>query len=119
MAPMPAGVPTTVPSAAPPAVQPAVSPPIGVQTISITPPAPAASLLDPRRPRPGNPQVLYVQRLLADLAYAPGSIDGQMGPSTEEAIKRFERDRGMAQSGAISQQLMRELAATTGVPFGG
>jgi peptidoglycan hydrolase-like protein with peptidoglycan-binding domain len=108
-----------VPTAAPPAVQPAMSPPVGVQTISITPPAPAASLLDPQHPRPGNPQVLYVQRLLADLAYAPGSIDGQMGPSTQEAIKRFERDRGMAQSGAISQQLMRELASTTGVPFGG
>lgn len=105
--------------AAPPTPQPGVAPPTGVQTISITPPASATALLDVERPRPGDPRVLHVQRLLADLAYAPGSIDGQLGPSTQAAIMRFEADRNMARTGRITDQLLNELTAMTGVAYGG
>ncbi|MEM8878373.1 MAG: peptidoglycan-binding protein [Pseudomonadota bacterium] len=110
---------SALPSAAPAAPQPGLAPPTGVQTISITPPANATALLDAERPRPGDPRVLHVQRLLADLAYAPGSIDGQLGPSTRAAIMRFEADRNMPQTGQVSDQLLNALAAMTGVAYGG
>jgi peptidoglycan hydrolase-like protein with peptidoglycan-binding domain len=116
----PAPTPAPAPAPTAPALpQPALAPPTGVQTISISPPAPATALLGAERPRPGDPRVLHVQRLLADLAYAPGSIDGQLGPSTRAAIMRFEADRNMAQTGQVSDQLLKELAAMTGVTYGG
>ena len=50
-----------------------------------------------------------VQRKLAKLGYAPGTIDGRLGEQTREAIRVFEADRGWTVTGDISDRLLAEL----------
>lgn len=57
----------------------------------------------------GDPTVARVQRTLADLGYAPGPIDGMMGPSTRRAIADFQRDRALPQTGELTPGLIVEL----------
>lgn len=78
--------------------------------IALAPPEPEAAPIDP--------QVEAVQRVLADLGYAPGRIDGQLGPQTEEAIRRFQRDRGMEPTGELDGELLRELSNVSGMSLG-
>jgi peptidoglycan hydrolase-like protein with peptidoglycan-binding domain len=58
--------------------------------------------------------VKAVQKVLADLGYAPGPVDGAMGEATKRAIVAFQRDRKIAQSGRITPALLAELKRVTG-----
>ncbi len=59
--------------------------------------------------------ILSVQRALADLGYAPGPINGTMGQPTNDAIRRFQADRGMSITGTLTVTLVLELEAVSGV----
>lgn len=59
-------------------------------------------------------RVTSVQRALTEFGYGQLSADGTMGPGTQAAIQRFERDRKMPVTGQISDRLVRELSAMTG-----
>jgi peptidoglycan hydrolase-like protein with peptidoglycan-binding domain len=48
-----------------------------------------------------GPDVRQLQRNLAALGFGPGQADGQFGWSTEAAVERWQRARGMPASGAI------------------
>lgn len=61
--------------------------------------------------------VLRVQRLLADLGYAPGAIDGTWGEHTALAVSSFQRDRNMAVTGTITPELLTEFQRVTGQAF--
>jgi peptidoglycan hydrolase-like protein with peptidoglycan-binding domain len=58
--------------------------------------------------------VKRVQQILADLGYAPGPIDGEMGVNTASAISAFQRDRNIAETGQVTPQLLDELRRVTG-----
>lgn len=55
-----------------------------------------------------------IQTGLAELGYQPGGITGEPNGSTRDAIVQFERDRGMAETGEISDRLVNELAKMSG-----
>jgi peptidoglycan hydrolase-like protein with peptidoglycan-binding domain len=59
-------------------------------------------------------QVRRVQTGLAELAYSPGEISGEMNSETHRAIKQFQHDRGLAETGDISDGLMAELTKLSG-----
>lgn len=59
-------------------------------------------------------KVMGVQQTLADLGYAPGPIDGAWGANTSSAISAFQRDRGLAETGQITPELLGELQRVTG-----
>ena len=59
-------------------------------------------------------RIRRVQTGLAELAYEPGPIDGNLNPQTRDAIRRFERDRGLPETGEIGPALLSELAKTSG-----
>jgi peptidoglycan hydrolase-like protein with peptidoglycan-binding domain len=59
-------------------------------------------------------EVKAVQQILADLGYAPGTIDGALGPATASAISAFQRDRKIRQTGRITPELLHELKRVTG-----
>lgn len=61
-----------------------------------------------------QPVVAAVQAVLADMGYQPGSIDGVIGPSTEEAIRRFQLRRALEPNGQITNDLLREIERVTG-----
>jgi peptidoglycan hydrolase-like protein with peptidoglycan-binding domain len=54
------------------------------------------------------------QRMLARYGFGPIRINGEMDADTRAAVQRFERERGMSQTGEVSDLLMRELAAYSG-----
>ena len=55
-----------------------------------------------------------VQTGLAELAYSPGPITGEMNGKTEAAIRAFERDRNMPETGQVSDRLLSELSKMSG-----
>jgi peptidoglycan hydrolase-like protein with peptidoglycan-binding domain len=55
-----------------------------------------------------------VQKVLADLGYSPGPVDGALGGATARAISAFQHDRKMPETGRISPELLRELDRVTG-----
>jgi len=53
--------------------------------------------------------VREAQRILGSLGYDAGPADGQPGNRTLEAVRQFERDKGMAITGRIDERLMDAL----------
>jgi peptidoglycan hydrolase-like protein with peptidoglycan-binding domain len=59
-------------------------------------------------------ELRQVQTGLAELGYAPGEITGELSRATKAAILQFERDRGLAQDGEISDALLAEISKMSG-----
>lgn len=55
-----------------------------------------------------------VQRALTKYGYGQLKPTGTVGPDTQAAIQKFERDRKLPVTGQISDRLVRELSAVTG-----
>lgn len=55
-----------------------------------------------------------VQTGLAELAYSPGEINGELTRETRDAIIAFQRDHQMPETGEVSDGLIAELAKVTG-----
>jgi hydrogenase-4 component B len=56
-----------------------------------------------------NALVLLIQTRLDALGFDPGPADGLIGPLTRDAIRRFQIDRGVAPTGAITFDLLDRL----------
>lgn len=66
---------------------------------------PSASTI--RIPKKPNAQhTREAQQLLTDLGYDPGPIDGQYGRRTASAVKAFQRELGLEETGRIDQALI-------------
>ncbi len=72
---------------------------------------PIAQLLAPSK------RLLAVQRALADYGYGQIKPTGLDDADTRAAIAKFERDRQLPVTGAVSDRLLRELSAMTGRPL--
>lgn len=59
-------------------------------------------------------RIRRAQAGLAELAYEPGPVDGELTMQTRDAIKRFERDRGLPETGEIGAALLSELEKISG-----
>ncbi|WP_296809393.1 proton-conducting transporter membrane subunit [Thiocapsa sp.] len=56
-----------------------------------------------------NALVLLIQTHLEALGFDPGPADGLIGPRTRDAIRRFQTDRGITPTGAITFDLLDRL----------
>lgn len=54
--------------------------------------------------------VRRTQSSLDELGFAPGPVDGKMGPQTRSAIRAFQRARDLRADGRVTQALLRDLA---------
>jgi len=59
---------------------------------------------------PDRVAVLEAQNLLSRKGYDPGPIDGILGSKTRAAIKAFQRDKGLRESGKIDYSLIAALS---------
>lgn len=59
---------------------------------------------------PASVDVGAVQEGLARLGYSPGPADGLLGDRTRDAIRQFEQDRNLPQTGTITDELAREVS---------
>ena len=53
--------------------------------------------------------VRNVQQALNDKGYDPGPIDGQWGPNTEDAVRRFQQASGLPQTGGLEGSTLAAL----------
>jgi len=58
--------------------------------------------------------VKELQEKLAQVGYQVGKIDGVYGKSTTEAVKRFQRNRGLKADGVAGTKTIEELKKLTG-----
>ncbi|MDY0871007.1 peptidoglycan-binding domain-containing protein [Dongia rigui] len=59
-------------------------------------------------------QVQQIEKLLADLGFAPGPQDGVMDEATAEAIRSYQQAAGLPEDGAATPALLEELKAVAG-----
>jgi hypothetical protein len=91
---------TSTPTVTTSTTQPTTTPP--AQPV----PAPIASL----KPGDTGAQVKVLQRALASLGFSTGTIDGQYGPATQAAVKRFQRSARLTTDGIVGPATLRALA---------
>lgn len=95
--------------------RPATTPTGGTSSPAATTPAtPTQPILAPPaatlKPGDQGAAVKVLQRGLARLGYSPGRIDGQYGPSTVDAVKRFQRAGGLTADGILGPNTLRALS---------
>jgi peptidoglycan hydrolase-like protein with peptidoglycan-binding domain len=59
----------------------------------------------------GPEQLREVQKQLKEAGFYQGSIDGQMGEQTHEAIREYQRARGLPQTGQLDEPTKELLMA--------
>jgi N-acetylmuramoyl-L-alanine amidase len=63
--------------------------------------------------------VAGLQERLLSLGFSPDRVDGVFGPSTEEAVRRFQRGVGLAVDGGVGPETLRAFADLTRAVSGG
>jgi Putative peptidoglycan binding domain len=94
-------------------------------TPSSQPTTTAALPSSPNMPRPPAPifqtpaarRVAAVQRTLTEYGYGQLKATGTMGPDTQVAIQKFERERKLPVTGSVSDRLVREIGTMIGHPI--
>ena len=59
--------------------------------------------------KPTRKTILAAQKLLAELEYQPGPLDGLDGPKTQDAVRKFQADAGLPADGRITKALVETL----------
>jgi hypothetical protein len=78
-------------------------------------PRPPASIPAAANPGPGGARrVAAVQRALTEYGYGQLKPTGTIGPDTQAAIAKFERDRKIPATGQMTDRMVRELSAMIG-----
>ncbi|MGE4357974.1 MAG: peptidoglycan-binding protein [Candidatus Omnitrophota bacterium] len=57
-----------------------------------------------------RPSIRNIQEALRRAGFYEGPVDGKLGPKTKEAIKNFQRSRGLKVDGIVGKATWRELA---------
>jgi peptidoglycan hydrolase-like protein with peptidoglycan-binding domain len=63
-------------------------------------------------------QVKAMQQALKDKGHDPGSVDGEMGPKTEAALRDYQQKEGLTATGTADADTMAKLTAAAS-PSGG
>ena len=91
------------------------SAPIATSSIPRPPAAiPVSSRSDGSLAPGGSRRVAAVQRALTEYGYGQLKPTGTVGPDTQVAIVKFERERKIPASGQMNERLVRELSAMIG-----
>jgi hypothetical protein len=89
--------------------------PIATSSIPRPPaPIPVSSRSDSTLSPGGSRRVAAVQRALTEYGYGQLKPTGTVGPDTQAAIVKFERERKIPATGQMNERLVRELAAMIG-----
>ena len=64
--------------------------------------------------KPATEVIGAVQHMLTELGYDAGRIDGVIGDKTRQAIRKFQSDNGLPQTGVATEELLEVLTAKLG-----
>ena len=86
------------------------APPTTTTSPRVSPrPTVAAAPKTALRPGDNGTAVKLLQHALARLGYRPGAIDRQYGPSTTQAVARFQRDAQLTADGVLGNRTVMSL----------
>ncbi len=63
----------------------------------------------PSYPLKSRQEIRELQQLLADQGYRPGGVDGLLGKNTTNAIRRFQRSKGLPVDGKATSTVLQQL----------
>jgi hypothetical protein len=97
------------------AAAPPVAPTVKHVTVTVQPTT--AANTNPSAPAPSQTltpgdtgsQVKTLQRALAALGFSPGTPDGDYGPSTQNAVERFQVAKGLGEDGVVGPATLAAL----------
>src|SRR5262249_58405396 len=72
------------------------------------PPLPKGSA-PPSPPPPRRDLIRQVQERLQTVGYNPGTIDGSMGPQTQQALRWFQNAQGLKTTGDLDESTLNAL----------
>ena len=115
--------PTAQPTQAPVTMQPRVtSTPVPIitamPTVQIVTVAPATPTVTPPSLQigfTGSNEVRALQRRLKELGWYSGSVDGDFGPATLEAVKGFQKANGLTVDGKAGEKTLEKLRSAKAV----
>ncbi|MBZ0218426.1 MAG: L,D-transpeptidase family protein [Fimbriimonadaceae bacterium] len=64
--------------------------------------------------RTGREKLMDIQRVLNELGYEAGDVDGYMGSMTASAVQAFQRDHDMPATGMVTDELLPRLHKVAG-----
>jgi His-Xaa-Ser repeat protein HxsA len=67
----------------------------------------------------GSETVKQVQTKLKEQGQDPGPADGIMGPKTQAALKEFQKDKGLKETGRLDPQTLSALGVSGSASAGG
>lgn len=86
--------------------EPSTNPPIATTKSSVTAtPKPAGSL----KLGSSGTEVRNVQKRLKELGYLKGSVDGDFGTATQDAVKAFQKNNGLTADGKVGKETLAKL----------
>ena len=59
--------------------------------------------------QPNSEQVKNLQKALQDKGMDPGPIDGMMGPKTQAALRTYQKDQKLSETGQMDNQTLEKL----------
>ncbi len=62
-----------------------------------------------------GPEVVMLQQALTELGYLSGAADGNFGTGTENAVKKFQKDNGLADDGIPGTKTLEKLYSVSSV----
>src|SRR5262245_53595536 len=57
----------------------------------------------------GEEHVKAAQQALKDKGHDPGSVDGRLGPKTQQALRDFQKTEGLEATGRLDEKTMQSL----------
>jgi peptidoglycan hydrolase-like protein with peptidoglycan-binding domain len=60
----------------------------------------------------GSEQVKNLQKALQDKGVDPGPIDGILGPKTTAALRNFQKDQNLPQTGRMDRETLAKLGVS-------
>jgi peptidoglycan hydrolase-like protein with peptidoglycan-binding domain len=57
----------------------------------------------------GQEHVKAAQQALKDKGHDPGSVDGRLGPRTQQALRDFQKTEGLEATGRLDEKTMQSL----------
>ncbi|MSP76772.1 MAG: hypothetical protein EXR12_11625 [Rhodospirillaceae bacterium] len=89
--------------------KPAPAPPAPAETVAAPAPPPSPDADPPGWPKAGNDQVRVIQQALVDLKFLRDKPDGALGPMTRTAIRSFQRNTGLRETGEPTREVYAAL----------
>lgn len=98
-----------------PTLMPIVTPTPTMQVVTVAPATPTVTPPSLQIGFTGSNEVRALQKRLKELGWYKGSVDGDFGPATQEAVKGFQKANGLTVDGKAGTKTLEKLRSSKAV----